>query len=69
MCLLILPTGKTKPALEDLVRPTEIKAFAFLACKAYLPAFPKSFIGTTFPAMLSIDPVLAKAFDNFFFCS
>lgn len=67
--LLILPTGNTKPALEDLVLPVEMKAFAFFACKAYLPAFPKSFIGITFPAILSIDPVLANAFDNFFFCS
>ena len=69
ICLLILPTGNTNPALEALDLPSDIAAFAFFAFRAYLPPLPNYLIGMTFPPMLSIEPVLANAFDNFFFCS
>ena len=69
ICLFILPTGNTKPALDARDRPSDIAAFAFFAFRAYLAPFPNYFMGITFPPMLSIEPVLAKALDSFFFCS
>lgn len=63
--LLILPTGNTNPALDDLDFPPGTVALAF-------PSFPLTdptavVFGAGFGTMLSKEPVRAKAAFNFFF--
>jgi len=65
--LFILPTGNTKPAFEDLDLPAGTTIFALPAFPLDDLAFVKVFDGAGLGAILSKEPVLAKAVLSFFF--
>lgn len=65
--LFILPTGNTKPAFEDLDLPAATTIFALPALPFDDLAFVKGLDAAGLGAILSSEPVLAKADFSFFF--